>query len=289
MRFDKDQLAGVRRHLLGEGSEELIRLMQARGLGRDSEGFPEAARSAARELGWITDSDTLTALGICAADSCREYRFWLERDRALPFEGTAPYLSLSHLKDRPLLEIGSGAGMNLMSILAAGGQAQGVEPVEAYAQLGAVFCEREGLAPPDVRQAAAEALPFEGGTADLILCISAHQYFDIPAALAELARVLRPGGELIMVGGTLEPYVRGSLTKLHRPAEARSFAVTTVNTLSCMATGRRIMPARRGFSTSRPVYPTRTAMWRMMRKVGLVEVPPTILVGTETAFRARRR
>ncbi len=288
MRFDEGQLAEARTYLLGEGSDELIRLMQAKGLARGSEGFSDAARDAARVLGWIAESGALTGLGICTADSCREYRFWLDRDRSLPFEGAAPYLSLRTLKDRSVLEIGSGAGMNLMSILAAGGQARGVEPVEAYAQLGAVFCEREGLAPPDVRQGVAEALPFKDNTADLILCVTAHQYFDLKPALAEIARVLRPGGELIIIGNTLGVYARRALGRaLRRPGQAKAYATTVTNTLSYMVLGRRIVTGRGAFTTAQPVYPTRSAMRRFLREVGLTDISPVVRVGPETCFRSR--
>lgn len=291
MRFDESQLADARSSLLGEGSDDLIRLMQTRGLGRGSEGFSDTSRDTARALGWIADNDALTVLGTFVADSCREYRFWLDRNRTLPFSSASadlPYLSLRALKDSSILEIGSGAGMNLMSIQMAGGKAHGVEPVEAYAQLGSIFCAREGIATPDVRKGSAEALPFNDATAGLILCVTAHQYFDLRPALTEITRVLRPGGELIIIGNTLSVYAWRTLGKaLRRPDQAKAFAITVTNTLSYMAVGRRIVPRKRAFTTAAPVYPTRSAMSRYFREVGLTDISPVVRLGPETCFHTR--
>jgi ubiquinone/menaquinone biosynthesis C-methylase UbiE len=57
---------------------------------------------------------------------------------------------------------------------------------------------RRGVMPGVVfEQAAADALPFEGGAFDALVCQFGIMFFeDKPAALAEFARVLKPGGLL---------------------------------------------------------------------------------------------
>src|ERR1700730_15545062 len=46
----------------------------------------------------------------------------------------------------------------------------------------------------------AEALPFENSTFDLVVTrYSAHHWVSVPPALAECARVLAPGGRLIVI------------------------------------------------------------------------------------------
>ena len=34
----------------------------------------------------------------------------------------------------------------------------------------------------------------------MVLCITPHQYMDVRPALAEMVRILRPGGELLLIG-----------------------------------------------------------------------------------------
>ncbi len=52
----------------------------------------------------------------------------------------------------------------------------------------------------DVREGTAEDIPLEDGTVDAVLVSSAWHWFELHAAVAEIARVLRPGGRLAVVG-----------------------------------------------------------------------------------------
>lgn len=57
-----------------------------------------------------------------------------------------------------------------------------------------------GLANVETRQAPAEALPFAEAAFDLVASrYSAHHWHDVPAALAQLRRVVKPGGWLLMI------------------------------------------------------------------------------------------
>lgn len=51
---------------------------------------------------------------------------------------------------------------------------------------------RDAGRPIDLRQAAAEALPYDDGTFDVIVCIDILHHCDIPATMAELSRVAKP-------------------------------------------------------------------------------------------------
>jgi SAM-dependent methyltransferase len=58
---------------------------------------------------------------------------------------------------------------------------------------------RAAVPDADFRQANLEALPFEDGAFDLVLCSQVIEHvLDAPAAALELARVLQPGGTLIL-------------------------------------------------------------------------------------------
>lgn len=98
-----------------------------------------------------------------------------------------------------ILEVGTGEGQVARAIRAAGEQAGtppavvGVDPtvnqiVEAAQRGGGVAYARSG----------AEALPFGDATFDAVVCCLVFEHIDdVDGALAEVARVLRPGGRFV--------------------------------------------------------------------------------------------
>lgn len=289
MKLDATQLEEARRHLLGEGSDTLIRFMAGHSVHLSDTAQSAITQEQAQKSGWIDpQTQQRTTLGIFVSDSCREYLFWKERDKTLPFEGELPHLSEALFAGKYVVEIGAGMGANLMSLVGRAERICGVEPVEAYAQLGEIFSTREGLEPVEMRLGGAEELPFEDNELDLVLCVSAHQYFDIIPAFHEISRVLKPGGELVVIGGVFSSYVGKALKKIINGSEsAKATAITIVNSLSYMALNRRIVLSRGSFSTSRPIYPTKKAMRRWMYQAQLIEKNPPGDVTPETCFHAQ--
>lgn len=288
MKLDPQQLEAARKHLLSENSDPLIQFMAGQSVSLKDSEFTENAERIAYDLGWITsDSSQRTTLGIFVSDSCREYLFWQGRNNELPFEEILPHLPADIFKGKYIAEIGAGMGANMMSLAPQAERLCGVEPVEAYAQLGNIFSERENLLSMEMRIGGAEALPFEDNTLDLVLCVSAHQYFDIIPAFNEIARVLKSGGELIITGGTFSSYAdKRKKHALGGPENPKAVVITLINTLGYMALGRRIVPNRGPFSTSRPIYPTCTSMIRWMRQAGFKQAKPPIQMGPEYCFYA---
>ena len=89
-----------------------------------------------------------------------------------------------------VLDVGCGAGQTLIAA-AAGNPAVGVDvDLEALA-LGRTLTGDVGFA-----RATGEALPFRAGRFDLVICRVALPFMHVPTALAEMRRVLRPGGFL---------------------------------------------------------------------------------------------
>lgn len=100
---------------------------------------------------------------------------------------------------RPLtvLDLGSGTGRFTPLLAEAfGGPVHGVEPSARMREIA-----ESAAAHPAVRYVAgrAEAIPLPDESCDLaLLYLTFHHFTDQPAALAELVRVLRPGGVVLM-------------------------------------------------------------------------------------------
>ena len=94
----------------------------------------------------------------------------------------------------PALDAGCGTGANLQLLGAAGRRAVGVDLAPAAVTLARERGARR-LAVADVNQ-----LPFPAGAFDLVLCADVFECVEVDerAALAELARVTRPGGRIIV-------------------------------------------------------------------------------------------
>ncbi|MFJ3927604.1 class I SAM-dependent methyltransferase [Streptomyces sp. NPDC090022] len=95
-----------------------------------------------------------------------------------------------------VIEIGAGNGLNFSHYPRAVSEVVAVEPERSLRRLAADAALRAEV-PVDVVPGAAEALPvkseaFDAAVASLVLCTVR----DLPRSLAELHRVLRPGGEL---------------------------------------------------------------------------------------------
>ncbi|MCP3820173.1 class I SAM-dependent methyltransferase [Streptomyces sp. A3M-1-3] len=111
--------------------------------------------------------------------------------------GVAAYREelLSGLSGR-VIEIGAGNGLNFAHYPATVSEVVAVEPERTLRRLAASAAMRAEV-PVDVVPGAAEALPvkseaFDAAVVSLVLCTVR----DVPRALAEVRRVLRPGGEL---------------------------------------------------------------------------------------------
>jgi len=92
---------------------------------------------------------------------------------------------------RTVLDLAAGSGKLTRQLVALGCEVIAVEPVdEMRAAIGAGVRALDGTA---------EAIPLPDDSADAVTVAQAFHWFDGPAALAEIARVLRPGGALALV------------------------------------------------------------------------------------------
>lgn len=272
--LDEKRWTAARDALLGERSDELIDLVVRVQLGLPLEDIAKEAWSLGEELGWIRpERKALTTLGHLVADPVREYRFWIERGRTLHGERSCPSLSAREYDGKSVLEPGSGFGCNLFALSRMSGRYVGLEPMTLYRQFTPIFAEREGIACPEVVGGRCEAIPFSDGEFDVVLCGSAHQYMDIEVALGEMARVLRPGGQLRIIGATLRPFLRGAAERFvaRRSLRELMYDLTAVaNTVAYELSGRRLVVPEGASATTAPIYPTHRFMKGRIEALGLV-------------------
>jgi SAM-dependent methyltransferase len=92
------------------------------------------------------------------------------------------------------LDIGCGAGQELLPLVRRGALGVGVDPAPGVGRFG--LLAQHGRAA--FARCLAEQLPFVDGAFDAIICRVALPYMDNRAALSEMARVLRRGGRLLL-------------------------------------------------------------------------------------------
>lgn len=120
---------------------------------------------------------------------------------------------LAPLEERRIVEIGCGRGALLRALAEAGAQVAGIDPDPA------ALAEARKTAPTAIlHQAVAENLPFANAAMHAAIFVNSLHHVPtsaMAAALAEAARIVEPGGDIIIV----EPLPEGSFFEAMRPIE----------------------------------------------------------------------
>jgi SAM-dependent methyltransferase len=102
-----------------------------------------------------------------------------------------------------VIDIGSGPGLlacEMAAAVGADGLVCGVDVSESMLALARARTPSAGSAPLDYQAAGAHTLPYEDAGFDVAVCTQVYEYVDdVPAALLELGRVLRPGGRALVL------------------------------------------------------------------------------------------
>lgn len=99
-----------------------------------------------------------------------------------------------------VLDLGCGAGHAAFALAEGGAQVTAYDLAPEMLAVVEAEAGRRGLGGIRTRQGPAERLPFQDASFDLVVSrLSAHHWSDVPAAVSEAARVLRPHGGLVVI------------------------------------------------------------------------------------------
>jgi SAM-dependent methyltransferase len=103
------------------------------------------------------------------------------------------------------LDIGAGAGHTALALAPHVRSVVVTDPVEGMLAAARRMFEQAGVRNAEFMPAIAERLPFDNASFDIVTTrLAAHHFDDVPLAMREIARVLRPGGVFVFVD-TLAP------------------------------------------------------------------------------------
>jgi SAM-dependent methyltransferase len=263
------QLAHAREALLGPNGDALVAWMVARNLGRPLPEVPREVIAVAQAAGWVDAAPEFTEVGRLAGDSLREYRFWVDRGRTTHGDAHHPRTAKAAYTGREVLEVGCGFGANLLSLQGASARLVGLDPVAVYRQMAPILAAREGRDPVEIVGGLGEALPFADASFEVVLCYSSHQYMDLEPAFRQMARVLRPGGQLQLISGQLDQFM--AVMRGERGLGALRHTIEVwLNTQSYQRFGKRVIGGRVLGTTHVPIYPDARHLERWLVEAGLV-------------------
>lgn len=182
--------------------------------------------------------------------------------------GRASVDAVAGLEVRNVLDLGCGAGQELLPFaINLGASCVGADVTPEAGLAGReLFAAEAPNAHVSFLRAAAESLPFAKSSFDVVICRLALPYTDNAQCLAEVARVLRPGGALLLKIHHARYYVRKVLVgfRLMQPLSALHAVRVLVAGLIYQICGRQ----PRSRLPSRETYQTVALLRRELARCG---------------------
>jgi len=102
--------------------------------------------------------------------------------------------------DAQVLDVGAGAGHLSFAVAPAVARVVALDPSPAMLATVRAAAAARGLPQIETQEGCAHALPFAAASFDLVCTrYSAHHWFDVPRALAEMRRVVKPSGFILVI------------------------------------------------------------------------------------------
>jgi SAM-dependent methyltransferase len=183
----------------------------------------------------------------------------------------ATFAALAPLSGLALLDVGCGAGLALQLAAGQGAQVAGLDVADPLLQVA-----RERLPAADLRVGDIQQLPFDDGRFDVVTAFNALQYAAEPtAAVAELARVTRPGGR-VAIGVWGDPtrcdtealFQRVRALAPSPPGVHAPLAISTPGVVEELLAGAGLVAAASGEVSCPFVYPDLATGWRGQASIG---------------------
>ncbi len=116
-----------------------------------------------------------------------------------PFPLRYAFYLLGDVRGKTVLDLGCGSGENIPALLARGAN---VIALDLSRELTELARQRLGMtiscAAPPILVASAYDVPLRDSSVDLILCASLLHHLNIPRAMGEMRRLLKPGGIVVV-------------------------------------------------------------------------------------------
>jgi ubiquinone/menaquinone biosynthesis C-methylase UbiE len=181
-----------------------------------------------------------------------------------------------------LLDVACGPGIVAEALASVAGEIAGVDATPEMVARARERLKRAGAAHASFREGTAEALPFLDASFDAVVTrLSLHHFPRVPAALAEMRRVLGAGGRLVVAdvvspGDAEDTALHNALETLRDPTHVRMLGPGEIPELLSAA----------GFE------PIETQTWtqeREFREWAAIVAEPARTAPLETIFRALAR